>query len=182
MQITNYEAKCNRFNHQTSCAGAFQCISVHRDCCSVTRDRLGTLLSRCGKGRGTKGAPRCIRSLFVSRRSPARQKELTTLPPTIPSTVRTVSVSQVGSRRSFYNPGISYFRRRRRRRLIIVVVVVVIAFALFLAGGRLLDFLSRFFTISLNNFIVEWLSTMLNILSSKRNVCNIAFIYILDFF
>lgn len=130
-----------------------QCVPnvLQRDSRSI---RDASPAAGAAKKRRAKGTPRCIfPGVFLfpgdHRRSPARQKELTTLPPTIPSTVRTVSVSQVGSRCSFYRPGISYFRRRRR---LVVVDFVVVLFALLLAGGCFLDLLSRFAILS-NNFI-----------------------------
>lgn len=58
MKITNYRAKCNRFNHQTRCAGAFQCTActkcLQRDSRSI---RNASPVVGAAKDEELKGLP-----------------------------------------------------------------------------------------------------------------------------
>jgi len=101
-------------------------------CCGATRDRLGTLLARRGRELGVDRAAASSFSFPANRR---RSNPRPCNPPTIPPTVRAVSVSQVQSRCSFY---------LTRTHLRISVAVVVVALALLPAAGRFLRACSRY--------------------------------------
>lgn len=107
----------------------------------ATRDRLGTLLPRRGKGRGAKGPPCCIRSFcFPANRQRARRNPRPCRPQSRRlselSVFCTVVVLLVFPPHAFC---IS----------IVVVVVVVVIFAVFPAMIWFLDFLSHRCTVKI---------------------------------